>query len=233
MASYNGSKYIEQQINSILPQLGNHDELVISDNGSSDNTLDIIRDFGDPRIKIFTCKRLGVVSNFENALVQARGKFIFLADQDDIWIPGRVDAMIDALHHSQLVMSDATMMNASLGSSPESKSLYQIVRPSKSIAVNMMKNTFTGCCMAFKRDILKAALPFPDKLPMHDWWIGLIGLSIGNVIFIKKPYLHYRRHESNASTLTLASNYSYLKKMAMRWYVASRLLLRFISLRLK
>lgn len=233
MATYNGSKYIEQQINSILPQLGNHDELVISDNSSSDNTLDIARNFGDSRIKIFICKRFGVVSNFENALVQARGKFIFLADQDDIWIPGRVDAMIDSLQNSQLVMSDAIIMSASLDFSSHAKTLFQIVPPSKSIAVNMMKNTFTGCCMAFNRDILKAALPFPYKLPMHDWWIGLIGLSIGSIIYINKPYLYYRRHESNASTLSLSSKFSILKRVAMRWHIATRLFLRLTSLQLK
>jgi hypothetical protein len=107
------------------------------------------------------------------------------------------------------------------------------MRPSKSIFGNIMKNTFTGCCMAFDGDILKSALPFPEKLLMHDWWIGLIGLSMGHVTFIKKPYLYYRRHEFNASTLSTPSNYSNLRKITMRWHIATSMFLRLICLQLK
>ena len=95
LASYNGSKYIEEQIRSILKQIGIDDELIISDDGSSDNTIDIIKSFGDERIKLFINQgEHGFVNNFENSLHFANGDFIFLADQDGVWVDGRVEKTI-------------------------------------------------------------------------------------------------------------------------------------------
>ena len=89
MATYNGEKYIREQIDSILPQLSDSDELVISDDGSSDSTIDIIQGYNDRRIRLYHNTRHGVTWNFENALRQSRGDVIFLADQDDVWKPGK------------------------------------------------------------------------------------------------------------------------------------------------
>ena len=96
MATYNGQKYIKEQIDSILCQLGHADELVISDDHSTDLTPDIIKSYDDKRIKFFYNElKKGVTHNFENALLKSKGDILFLADQDDVWLPGKLEKMVD------------------------------------------------------------------------------------------------------------------------------------------
>ena len=99
MATYNGEKYIRQQICSIISQIGEGDEVIISDDGSTDSTLDTIRSMADSRIRIVKgpCRRSPTL-NFENALSHAQGDYIFLADQDDVWLPGKVSACVQWLN---------------------------------------------------------------------------------------------------------------------------------------
>lgn len=233
MASYNGAIYIRDQILSILHQLNDNDELIISDNGSLDNTINIIGEINDNRIKIFYCNEMGVVPNFENALKRASGKYIFLSDQDDIWMPGRVLSMMEQLQVANLVMSDAIVTNADLVPNDSTLTLFQLIQPSKSITRNILKNTFTGCCIAFDKSVLEAALPFPSGLPMHDWWIGLVAGSMGHITLVDRPTLFYRRHGSNSSTLSLPSGNKIFDQIAMRIFILTRLFSRIIHLRWK
>ena len=107
MATYNGEKYIREQIDSILAQLGDKDELIVSDDGSADATLSIVRSFSDPRIKIISnTGKHGTNGNFENALKHAQGDYIFLSDQDDVWLPGKVNICLQALQTAHLVVHD-------------------------------------------------------------------------------------------------------------------------------
>ena len=93
MATYNGAKYIKEQLDSIIPQLRDDDELIVSDDASKDETLKIVESYNDPRIKIFHNENHGVAHNFENAMRQASGDIIYFADQDDVWLPGKLDKM--------------------------------------------------------------------------------------------------------------------------------------------
>ena len=112
MATYNGEKYIKEQIDSILPQLSKNDEIIISDDSSTDDTLSIIRSFNDHRIKIFSgCNFHSPISNFENALKYAKGDYIFLSDQDDVWLENKVERMMEALKQYSLVVSDCYVVN--------------------------------------------------------------------------------------------------------------------------
>lgn len=233
MATFNGAIFIHDQILSIIKQLGPDDELIISDNGSADNTIDIIQAFKDTRIKLLHCKQVGVVKNFENALRMASGKYIFLSDQDDIWMPRRVEVMSQGLIKSHLVMSNAIVTNAELNPDKNSCTLFQLIQPSRFFLKNIVKNSFTGCCMAFDRKVLSVALPFPPHLPMHDWWIGLVALGLGGVSFLDTPTLFYRRHGNNTSTLSMSSNYSLFYRFVMRLTILKSLLLRFAILRLR
>ena len=99
MATYNGQKYLREQIESILCQLSANDELVISDDHSTDSTVDIIRSYGDSRIKMYANELTkGVTHNFENALNKSKGDIIFLADQDDVWLPNKISKMEKKFH---------------------------------------------------------------------------------------------------------------------------------------
>lgn len=226
IASYNGEKFIRQQLSSILSQLSETDEIIISDNISKDSTIDIIKSFADPRIKLHLFKTQNIVLNFENACKNATGDAIILSDQDDVWLGGKVDRIISELQAYDVIVTDCKVVDEQLNLLHES--LFKLTNPGTGIVKNLVKNSYTGCCMAFNRKVLDVALPFPRDLPMHDWWIGLIGEVVGKVAFINEPFLLYRRHGLNVSTLTTLSALSILKKINMRFRLIKNLALRFI-----
>ena len=115
MATYNGMAYVGEQMVSILEQLGPSDEVVVVDDGSTDGTLEVIADLADERIRVLrSAANLGSVRAFERALETAHGRYLLLADQDDVWLPGRVAAMVAALHDVQVVATNL----ATLGGPP-------------------------------------------------------------------------------------------------------------------
>ncbi|WP_144916890.1 glycosyltransferase family 2 protein [Mucilaginibacter frigoritolerans] len=215
MATYNGEKYIYQQIKSILNQLSALDELIISDDGSKDQTILILESFNDTRIKIFKNEKSnGPVGNFENALSKAKGDIIFLADQDDVWLPGKINTHTLLHEKYDLVISDAKVVNEAGDMIYESFFKERDSRPG--LFNNLIKNSYIGCCMSFNRRILNYALPFPAYIHMHDWWIGLIGELKGHTIFCNDQLMNYVRHQNNASPTLSRSGYSGLKRLKNR-----------------
>jgi len=200
LAAYNGEKYLADQLDSILPQLGIHDELIISDDNSTDATADIIRSFKsrDSRI-IFLVNQTqqGPAANFENALRAARGKFIFLSDQDDIWLVDKIERILPLLDNYLLIVHDAIVTDEQLNAILPSYLQYR--QAATGFWRNLYKNGFTGCCMAFRRELLDIALPFPPKVLNHDHWLGSLALLFDKVIFIQEPYIYFRRHNNNVS----------------------------------
>ena len=172
IATYNGGKYIKEQIDSILLQLGRKDEIIISDDSSTDDTLSIIKSYNDPRIKIFFNKSThSPIFNFENAIRNAKGSYIFLADQDDIWLPNKINNTVDLLKQYDLVVSDCKVVDQNLNVLEES--FFYKRNSGTGFCKNLFKNTYLGCCMAFRKEILCYILPFPKRIAMHDIWIGL------------------------------------------------------------
>ena len=229
MATYNGALFIERQLNSILHQLTIEDEVIISDDGSTDNTLQLINNFADQRIKVITNKnRHGPVGNFENALKHSSGKLIFLADQDDIWLPDKVTIMAPLLLTYDLVLSDCEVTDHQGNVLRPSFFKYRGSR--QGFWTNLYRNSYVGCCMAFRREILTYILPFPTHIHMHDWWIGLLVEAKGQVVFYKEPLIKYVRHGGNASP-TGEVGYSFSKQLTNRLFillnVAKRLLYNF------
>ncbi len=204
MATYNGEKYLERQIESIVSQLHEGDELVVSDDGSTDATVHILESFQRrcPSIKIVEGPHLGVVANFENAISNAGGDYIFLSDQDDVWNPQKVERVMAAfgavepdliVHNAEIVDSDLT----SLGFTT-----FEWRKSGPGLIKNLKRNSFIGCCMAFRREILPLCLPFPRHIAMHDWWIGLASCLNSDPMFIDDCLIQYRRHGDNASKMT-------------------------------
>lgn len=172
IATYNGALYIKEQLNSILPQLSDNDEIIISDDHSTDDTLQIIRSINDKRIKIFINQgEKGYTPNFENALQKALGEYIFLCDQDDIWMENKVSYCINELQSYDFIVSDAVIINSDGQATKDSFYKERIVY--KSLIGNIYKFGYLGCCMAFKRNILEKVLPFPHnhQYCTHDNWI--------------------------------------------------------------
>ena len=214
MATYNGEKFIAQQLASIIQQLCDDSEIIISDDGSTDKTIDIIKSFNDKRIKLVANTEKGLILNFQNALKKAAGNIIFLSDQDDVWLPGKVETCKNFLKQYHLVVTDAKVVNEDL--SALNMSLFQVYHSRKGIIKNLMQNSFIGCCMAFRKEILPIALPFPAKIPMHDIWLGFIAEMFFSVHFIKDELILHRRHSANQSTTFNKSKYSFFQKLKFR-----------------
>jgi glycosyltransferase involved in cell wall biosynthesis len=217
MATYNGEKYIYRQVKSIMDQLVENDELIVSDDGSSDATLSIIAAFGDDRIKVFkNAGQKGPVGNFENAITKATGGIIFLADQDDQWLPRKLEQHLK-LHQNNgynLVVSDAHVVDEDGNILFESFFKQRGSRPG--FVKNVVKNSFIGCCMSFDRKIIVYALPFPPYIHMHDWWLGLVAELKGKTCFCDQKLIEYVRHQSNASPTLGESGYTAMKRAMNR-----------------
>jgi glycosyltransferase involved in cell wall biosynthesis len=198
MATYNGEQYIKLQLESILSQLGPSDEVVISDDGSNDNTRDVVLALGDNRIRLLVNSGShGFVSNFENALRNARGEIIFLSDQDDIWLEGKVRTVTNALKNYDLVVHDALLIDGDgyfLG-----KTYYSTLHHKASFFANLWKTRWLGCCMAFRRQVVDYCLPIPPKIVGHDYWIGMLGMLKFRYCFMDEILVSYRRHGNNTS----------------------------------
>ena len=219
VATYNGEKFIKEQIDSILCQLSSDDEIIVSDDGSTDGTIVIINCIGDKRIRIIEGPRKhSPTFNFENALKEAKGDYIFLADQDDVWKTNKVEVCMKWLQKYDCVVSDAQVTDSNLN--PLYPSLYAIMQVRQGHIYNTVwKNGYTGCCMAFRRNILEASLPFPKDIPMHDIWIGNVAAYKYNVKFIPDKLILFRRHKETISCNGKGSKYSIWQQMKFRWSI--------------
>ncbi|WP_205412509.1 glycosyltransferase family 2 protein [Janthinobacterium lividum] len=225
MAVYNGEKYILEQIESILGQLSADDELIVSDDGSTDLTLEKIRSCGDSRIRMIANELdKGYSGNFENAIQHATGEVIFLSDQDDVWLAGRVQKMLAALERCDMVVCNAQFTDDVL--TPLDTTLFSLRGGGQGFWKNLFKSRYLGACMAFKRSILRKVLPFPGnrKLCPHDLWLTLVAELYYRVEIIEEPLILYRRHGANVSSGGSASTNSFFKKMQFRAYCLLKVL---------
>lgn len=221
IATFNGERYIKEQLESILKQLKLSDEIIISDDSSSDNTISIIQNFNDNRIKIYFNQKFENLSlNFENALKHSTGDIIFLSDQDDIWMEKKVEKMVELLNTYDLVLSDFQVVNENL----EVIETPLLRKKSLSILSIFYDNPYIGCCMAFNRNVLLRCLPFYSKIPMHDMWIGIIVSLYFKQVFLNEKLLLYRRHQNNASFTSTKSKNTLLKKISYRINILKALL---------
>ena len=221
MATYNGEKFIKKQLESILNQTMEVDEIIISDDNSTDNTLEIIKSFNNSKIKVLKNLEQGVVNNFENSLEKSTGDYIFLADQDDIWTLDKVEKVIKNLKIYDLVVHNAKIINSE-DKIICKKTFFEIRNSKKGLLKNLYKNSYIGCCMAFNRNILEKSMPFPKNIPMHDSWIGLISEIYGKIYFDEEVLFYYRMHENNVTELNNSKN-SKLKQLKIRWIIFKEL----------
>ena len=207
MAAYNGETYIKEQLSSILNQLTNEDEVIISDDGSTDSTINIIKSFNDERVKILHNKQTKegkskhqiVTANFENSLKNAKGDYIFLADQDDVWRNDKVKVCLKYLINYDILLTNSEIIDYNGKSLNEN--LFKKNPLQSNFFSNLYKMPFYGCCLCFKKSVLDLALPFPKKLLLHDNWIAFVALSRNKnkIKYIDQPLVYYRRHLQNVS----------------------------------
>lgn len=200
MAAYHGEKYIAEQLSSILPQLSAGDEVLVSDDAPGGETEMIVRSFAreDSRVRYLEGPGQGVVRNFEFVLSQATGDVLFLCDQDDVWLPNKVERVMTAIESGAcLVLHDASVTDGAL--SVTEPSFFDKHGSKPGFLRNFLRNSYMGCCMAFTRQVAENALPFPKQIPMHDQWLGLVAEKTGKVVFLREPLLLYRQHGGNVT----------------------------------
>jgi glycosyltransferase involved in cell wall biosynthesis len=222
MATYNGERFIHQQIASILRQLHSEDEVIIVDDASSDGTVAILEGLCDNRIRIIPQPRnRGIVKSFGRALGEARGELIFLADQDDIWQADKV-SKIKGLFSTDpdlsLVQSNCSIIDADGKVIAERRFKSREFYPGA--LQNLVRNLYQGSTMAFRSSILEYCLPFPADIPMHDMWIGIVNQFVGKAAFIDEPLISYRRHGRNESPEKHAS---FAQMIRWRWALVKNL----------
>lgn len=236
LATYNGAHYIDEQLRSILPQLNAaEDEVVISDDGSTDHTcarIEAIRKQSTVSIHLLHNEGpRGYTSNFENALRHARGEWIFLSDQDDVWLPNKLQQMLHALQQMpsdapRLAVSNALITDQQLNVVHRDYFAARGVR--RGLIGNIIKFGYLGCCLAFHRSLLHAALPFPAnrRYCTHDNWLFLCAQSMGHVCIIDEPLMLYRRHGDTSTTGALNAHKPLTFRVAYRMYLMGQLALR-------
>lgn len=227
LPTFNGASYIDAQLKSILGS-SLITEVIVSDDGSVDNTVEIVKSFNDDRIRLVKGPCAGLVKNYEFLLSLATGEYIFLSDQDDVWLPNKVDVMLMRLHEVDLVVCDCEVVDSQLNLLHPS--FFDLRNSGEGLARNLWRNSYLGCCIAFRRQLLAHLLPFPSHLPMHDWWLGLIAETFGRVAFIHQPLMLYRRHASNASPTTEKSQASWMTRIRWRTTLFSALVWRKLGL---
>jgi glycosyltransferase involved in cell wall biosynthesis len=219
MTVHNGHRFLAEQVASILAQLEPGDELIAIDDASTDDSVEILRSFGSSCIRVHpNSLNQGVVRSIEQGLRLASAEFIFLSDQDDVWLPGKRRAFVAEFERDPsvlIVISDAVV----IGGNDEliAPSFMRMRRAFKSgVASTLWRSRYLGCAMAIRRSLLNLALPIPPSVPMHDMWLGALGRLCGEVRFIDTPYLKYRRHAANLTSLRTAFRCGQM----LRWRIA-------------
>lgn len=206
IATHNGSRYLLDQLTSILQQLEQFDEVVVVDDASTDNTTQVIADLNDPRVRLIELTtNVGYVAAFERALNEARNDRLLLSDQDDLWLPGRVELMRAALDTNQVVAGNLTTLDGPASIPGPYRQTDWRLDPRDStrrwrntIAVLAGNRPYFGSAMGLHRDALRVILPFPGYLrESHDLWIALCGIRLGSIAHLDAAVTARRYHDSN------------------------------------
>lgn len=200
MTTYNGAKYLQEQLDSFSYQSRQPDELVACDDGSTDATLEILEDFRQQApfdVRIYcNAVNLGYTKNFEKALSLCTGDVIFLSDQDDVWFCEKIETMTEML----AMRPDIFVLQADMLLADEEMKVTPYTQLGNIITLGQSADAFVaGCGTAIRKAWLDVALPFPVQLLTHDNWIHRLALPLGVRAIHDKPMQYYRRHRANSS----------------------------------
>lgn len=204
MTTYNGEKFLKEQLDSIVNQTYKNLEIIICDDYSTDNTIDIIKDFQkrDRRIKLYQNeKQLGVLKNFEKAISLCSGEYIAISDQDDIWVTNKIEIMLSEIEENILIYHDDTLIDRS------GKLLHNSFFESNEIVINkehktkalMLDNWILGHACIFSSQLKKDILPIAHEIEHYDMWIAIVASKVGKIKYLNKQLVLWRQHGTNTS----------------------------------
>ncbi|HEY0111890.1 MAG TPA: glycosyltransferase family 2 protein [Allosphingosinicella sp.] len=200
LATYNGRRYLAEQLASLVAQRRRPDELVVCDDGSTDSTVELLEEFARTvpfRVRVYRNDlNLGVLRNFEKALSLCEGDLVFLSDQDDVWLPEKISDVVDVFNKTPkalVVINDKLIVDENLV--PTGATMLGNIRGFGSPEANFV----AGCCSAFRREWLRIALPIPQGAIAHDTWLVGLAYRLEVTVIIEKPLQLYRRHGANVS----------------------------------
>jgi glycosyltransferase involved in cell wall biosynthesis len=229
MAVFDGERYLKEQLQSILVQIENDDEVIVIDDCSRDGSVELIKQFKDPRIIMRqNAVNCGPSASFARAISLAKGKYILFSDQDDVWEPSKVTTIcrIFDTTDSLLVVSDARVVDTNRNVICES--LFSLRGSRPGFWRNLYKNGFVGCCMAMRCEAKSFLFPFPIDVGLHDEWIGLCSSLGGRINFTADKLVDYRRHEANVTQLVHGSLSSMIRKRLKLLFAVLRRLPRIL-----
>jgi glycosyltransferase involved in cell wall biosynthesis len=234
MCTYNGARYLPAQLESIARQTCLPDELIICDDHSTDATPAIVEQFGKTapfRVRLFhNPVRLGVVANFSKAIILTTGRYIALSDQDDIWLPQRLERSLLTIRAAEdsygpytplLVHTDLSVLGEDEDILSTSFMQFQHLQhvTSDPLRILLTQNFVTGCTVLMNATLKLSATPIPNAVLMHDWWFALVAATIGKIVFLDEQTILYRQHGSNtigAVRYNILSTHLILKKWRER-----------------
>ncbi len=212
MAVYNGADYIFAQLQSIMQQTYPHFRIFIRDDESTDQTTSLIHSFQKAhpnRIVIVPShQRLGVIGNFSELMKHAQSPYIMFCDQDDIWLPTKIEDSLTLMHKNEtsygsdtpiLIHTDLAVVDRNLNVLNPSFWTYSKLNPYHAHSLNrlLIHNVITGCTTLINKSLLKLATPIPKEAMMHDWWLGLVASAFGKIDHLDKSTMLYRQHGKN------------------------------------
>ena len=208
MATYNGARFIREQLDSILAQTITDWELVVCDDCSSDETVSILQEYitKDSRIQLHrNPQNLGFKRNFEQSISLCKGDYIALCDQDDIWYPTHLEILVNqignyslSIGNSDIVDSNNNFLNKKMS---DTDALYIIPEDSKKLLYRALLNSnpFQGAAMLLKKEFANKCLPIPNDIRFHDTWISACACALDGIIYSFNPIIRYRQHNKNVT----------------------------------
>ncbi len=204
LCTYNGERFLKAQINSLLQQTWTNLEIIVSDDCSTDATKAILRSYeSDHRFSItYQPQNLGAISNFEFATAQAKGEYLAFCDQDDIWLPEKIEKLYDTIGNKMLVYSDSILVDEEGQSLQKNLSQLRRMGDVHDTRGFIFSNVVWGHAMLVNRKLLPDVLPIPSGIP-HDIWFAAKATSLTGISYVNEPLTLYRQHSQTVTT-TLA-----------------------------
>lgn len=226
VATYNGAQYLSQQIDSIISQTLKPFEIIVVDDCSVDETVNILKKYTSlySFIKIYHNKEnIGACQTFSKALSLVNGEYIALSDQDDVWLPNKLEMLLEHIGNNILIHSDAYIVDESLNTI--TNTFVKGVMNQETFIDYLFANNVNGNTCLFKRNLLDYALPIPAKFYGHDHYLAIIARYLGDIKYIDIPLIQYRQHGKNLFGVNLKVSFDKFLLARKRVEVSLRTLL--------